>query len=171
MLMIFGFQGAAGASVRRGATGTHGIDPNTFGLDPYDMHHVRRQTRGTFTSAGQYVRHYIGNLAVYDDMGVNEARMRQLSFASTAGFADGQLFLDSCCSRTIIHAAKLLTNIRSLAVPKHIMGVGGFKRIKHVGDLIMCMTDVKGKAQTVIVRDVYYEPTLTYNLVSVSDTM
>jgi hypothetical protein len=48
MLMIFGFKGAAGASVRRGATGTDGIDLNAFGLDPYDMHHVRRQTRGTF---------------------------------------------------------------------------------------------------------------------------
>jgi hypothetical protein len=33
----------------------------------------------------------------------------------------------------------------------------------------MCMTDVKGKAQTVVVQNVYYEPTLTYNLVSVSD--
>jgi hypothetical protein len=104
-------------------------------------------------------------------MGVDEARMRQLSFASTAGFADGQLFLDSCCSRTIIHDAKLLTNIRPLAIPKHIMGIGGFKRIKHVGDLNMRMTDVTGKAQTVVLRNVYYEPTLTYNLVSVSDMM
>jgi hypothetical protein len=132
------------------------------------MHYVRRQTRSSFTSAGHYVRHYIGKLAGYDDMGVNEARMRQLSFASTAGFADGQLFLDSCCSRTIIHDAELLTN---MAVPKHIMGIGGFKRIKHVGDLNMRMTDVQGKPQTVTVRDVYYEPTLTYNLVSVSDMM
>ncbi len=97
--------------------------------------------------------------------------MRQLSFASTARFADGQLFLDSCCSRTILHDAKLLTNIRPLAVPKHIMGIGGFKRIKHIGDLNMRMTDVRGKPQTVTVRDVYYEPTLTYNLVSVSDMM
>jgi hypothetical protein len=35
----------------------------------------------------------------------------------------------------------------------------------------MRMTDVTGKAQTVVVRNVYYEPTLTYNLVSVSDMM
>ena len=51
------------------------------------------------------------------------------------------------------------------------MGIGGFKRIKHVGDLNMRMTDVTGKAQTVVVRNVYYEPTLTYNLVSVADMM
>ena len=155
----------------RSTAHTHGIDLNAFGLDQYDMHHVRRQTRGAFSSAGHYVRHYIGKLAGYKDMGVDEARMRQLSFASTAGFADGQLFLDSCCSRTIIHDAKLLTNIRPLAVAKHIMGIGGFKRIKHVGDLNMRMTDVTGKAQTVVVRNVYYEPTLTYNLVSVADMM
>jgi hypothetical protein len=118
----FSLKGAEGASVHRGATGTRGIDLNAFGMDQYDMHRVRRQTRSSFASPSHYVRHCIGKLAGYDDMGVDEARMRQLSFASTAGFADGQLFLDSCCSRTIIHDAKLLTNIRPLAVPKHIMG-------------------------------------------------
>jgi hypothetical protein len=47
--------GVAGATARRDTTGTQGIDLNAFGLDPYDIHHVRRQTRGAFTSAGQCV--------------------------------------------------------------------------------------------------------------------
>jgi hypothetical protein len=81
------------------------------------------------------MRHYIGKLAGYDDMGVDDTRLSHLTFASTAGFADGQLFLDSFCNRTVIHDAKLLTNIRPLANPNHIMGIGDFKRIKQIGDL------------------------------------
>jgi hypothetical protein len=57
---------------------------------------------------------------------------------------------------------KLLTNIRPLANPKHIMSIGGFKLNKHIGDLNMRVTDVKGKVQTVVVRNVHYEPSLTY---------
>jgi len=71
IFFTFCFKGTADASVCRGTTGTQGIDLNAFRLDPYDMHHVRRQTRGAFTSAGHCVWHYIGKLAGYDDMGVN----------------------------------------------------------------------------------------------------
>jgi hypothetical protein len=66
------------------------------------MHQVRKQTSGALSRTSHYLRRSIGKLAGYD-MGIDEARMRQLGFASTAGFADGQLFLDSCCSCTVIH--------------------------------------------------------------------
>ena len=79
------------------------------------------------------------------------------------------LFLDSCCSRTIISDASLLRNIRMLSEPRMVNGLTGVKAIRRVGDLHMPMTNRQGQRRTEVIKDVYYDPGISYNLVSLQD--
>ena len=145
------------------------VNLNAFGLNPIINQQIRRTSTQRMSALGSYITRAAGMMIGGDDNGVSASRAYELGFASTAGFTADRLFLDSCCSRTIIHDKKLLTNIRPLRTPKSIMGIGGYKRITQAGDLQLRMTDVQGRTRTVTVRDVYYDPSLAYNLVSVSD--
>ena len=74
------------------------------------------------------------------------------------------LFLDSCCSRTIISDESLLRDIRPLPEPRVISGLTGAKAIHQIGDLHMRMTNREGQVRTEVIKDVYYDPGLPYNL-------
>jgi hypothetical protein len=90
-------------------------------------------------------------------------------FQSSAGMIHNKLFLDSDSSRTIIHDASMLTNVRPLEKAKTVQGLTGAQSIRYQGDLYLNMVNTTGKTSTVVIKDVYYNPSLHYNLVSVSD--
>ena len=79
------------------------------------------------------------------------------------------LFLDSCCNRTIISDESLLRDIRPLPEPRVISGLTGAKAIHQIGDLHMRMTNRDGQVRTEVIKDVYYDPGLPYNLVAMHD--
>jgi hypothetical protein len=145
------------------------VNPNVFGMHPSAIQRAKTGSAGPSRSFYGQLRHVALRIRGYRDTDNDMTRKQELCFATTAGFAKGCLFLDSCCSRTIIHDQSLLKNIRPLRVPKSVLGIGGYTRIKSIGDLHLPLTDVQGRTKTVLVRDVYHEPTLAYNLVSVSD--
>ena len=65
--------------------------------------------------------------------------------------------------------ASMLTNVRPLPEPKMEMGLTGPQVIKFTGDQCLNMVNTTGKQSKIIVKDVYYDPSLQYNLVSVID--
>ena len=132
-------------------------DPGQFGMHPISttQSQLRRNRPGWQSVLKQTVRR--------SNPGV------ELAFASAAGLTAGQVFLDSCCSRTIIHDKELLTNLRTLPQAKSILGIGGYRRITQTGDLQLKLVDVQGKTRAITVPDVYYDPAVTCNLLSVSD--
>jgi hypothetical protein len=94
---------------------------------------------------------------------------QQYCLQAATGFAKGQLFLDSGASTTLIHDASMLTNVRRLPEPKMVMGLTGPQAIKFKGDLCLNMLNTTGGSSQIVVKDVYYDPALQYNLVSVTD--
>jgi len=72
-------------------------------------------------------------------IGVNSTQHKQYCLYAAA-HKEPALFLDSCCSTTIISDASLLCNIRTLQAPRMINGLTGEKAINQVGDLRMVMT-------------------------------
>jgi len=97
-----------------------------------------------------------------------EYALAQQSAADT-GFAQGQMFLDSGASTTLINDSSMLQNIRPLKWPKIVMGLTGPKIIRHGADLHLNMRNTTGEVQTVVIKDVYYDSQLKYNLISVTD--
>jgi len=63
----------------------------------------------------------------------------------------------------------MLVNIRRLSEPKMVMGLTGPQAIKFIGDLCLEMLDTTGKSSKIVVKDIYYDPFLPYNLFSVTD--
>jgi len=95
---------------------------------------------------------------------------QQYCLQAANGFAKGQLFLDSGTSTTLIHDVSMLVNERCLlSEPKMVMGLTGPQAIKFTGDLCLEMLNMTGKSSKMVLNDVYYNPFLQYNLVSVTD--
>jgi len=94
---------------------------------------------------------------------------QQYCLQAATGFAKGQLFHDSGASTTLIHDVLMLVNIQRLSEPKMVMGLTGPQVIKFTGDLCLKMLNTTGKSSKIVVKDVYYDPSLQYNLVSVTD--
>jgi len=65
----------------------------------------------------------------------------------------------------------MLANVRRLSEPKIVMGLTGPQAIKFTGDLCLEMLSTTGKSSNIVVKDVYYDPSLHYNLVSVTDIL
>ena len=86
-------------------------------------------------------------------------------FQAIAGMVHNKLFLYSGASRTIIHDASMLKNLRPLDKAKTIQGLTGAQSIKYQEDLQLNMVNSTGKNCTIV----YYNHALHYNLVSVSD--
>jgi hypothetical protein len=63
----------------------------------------------------------------------------------------------------------MLSNIRPLQAPRTVQGLTGAQSIKYQGDLQLNMVNTTGEQCSIIIKDVYYNPALSYNLVSVSD--
>ena len=63
----------------------------------------------------------------------------------------------------------MLVNVRRMSEPKMVIGLTGPQAIKFTGDLCLKMLNTTGKSSKTVVKDVYYEPSLQYNLVSVTD--
>jgi len=63
----------------------------------------------------------------------------------------------------------MLVNVRRLSEPKMVMCLTGPQAIKFRGDLCLKMLSTTGKSGKIDVKDVYYDPSLQYNLVSVTD--
>ena len=101
-------------------------------------------------------------------IGVNSTQHKQYCLYAAA-HKEPALFLDSCCSTTIISDASLLCNIRTLQAPRMINGLTGEKAINQVGDLRMVMTNQRGQKHIETIPNVYYDPHLPYNLVSMGD--
>jgi len=60
----------------------------------------------------------------------------------------------------------MLVNVRRLSEPKMVMGLTRPDAIKF---LCLKMINTTGKSSKIVVKDVYYDPSLRYNLVSVTD--
>jgi len=69
----------------------------------------------------------------------------------------------------LIHDVSMLVNVRRLSEPKMVMGLTGLQAIKFTGDVCLEMLNTKGKLSNIVVKNVYYDPSLQYNLVSVTD--
>jgi len=63
----------------------------------------------------------------------------------------------------------MLVNVRRLSEPKMVMGLTGPQAIKFTGDLCLEMVNTTGKLSKIVVKDVYYDPSLQYKLVSMTD--
>ena len=94
---------------------------------------------------------------------------QQYCLQAATGFAKGQLFLDSGASTMLIHDVSMLVNIRRLSEPKMVMDLTGPQAIKFTGDLCLEILNTTGKSSKIVVKDIYYDPSLQYNLVSVTD--
>jgi len=99
---------------------------------------------------------------------VSQREMEYCMQADT-GMACGRYFVDSCCSKTIVRDRHLLKNVRPLATPARVAGLTGIKIIDKQADLHLPVTDVNGKRTVIIMEGVYYDPSVTYNLVSVKE--
>jgi len=109
-----------------------------------------------------------GNATRYGLKGIAQGH-QQYFLKAANGFAKGQLFLDSGAGTTLIHDVSVLVNVRCLSEPKMVMGLTGPQAIKFTGDLCLEMLNTTGKSSKIVVKDVYYDPSLQYNLVSVTD--
>ena len=69
----------------------------------------------------------------------------------------------------LIHDVSMLVNIRHLSEPKMVMGLTGPQAIKFTGHLCLEMLNTTGKSSKIVVKDVYYDPSLQNNLVSMTD--
>jgi len=78
-------------------------------------------------------------------------------------------FLDSGASTILIHDVSMLVNVRRLSEPKMVMILTGPQAIKFTGDLCLEMLNTTGRSSKIVVKDVYHDPSLQYNLVSVTD--
>ena len=54
----------------------------------------------------------------------------------------------------------MLVNVRRMSEPKMVMGLTGPQAIKFIGDLCLEMLDTTGKSSKIVVKDVYYDPSL-----------
>jgi len=119
------------------------------------------------------VRHAVENWGIEIPLGTATRFglkcLAQGRLEAATGFAKGQLFFDSGANITLIHDASMLTNVRPLPEPKMVMGLTGPQAIKFTGDLCLDTVNTTGKPSKIIVKNVYYDPSLQYNLVSVTD--
>lgn len=81
----------------------------------------------------------------YSQMHSAKNRHDVYCFQASAGLARDRLFLDSGASRTIIHDAGLLSNIRPLQATRTVQGLTGAQSIKYQGDLQLNMANTTGK--------------------------
>jgi len=56
-----------------------------------------------------------------------------------------------------------------MTTPAKVAGLTGITEIQHQADLYMPVKDVKGKQTTIILRGVYFDPNIKYNLISVNE--
>jgi len=59
----------------------------------------------------------------------------------------------------MIHDVSMLVNVRHLSEPQMVMGLTG-PQIKFTGDLCLQMINMTGKSSKIVVKDVYYDPSL-----------
>jgi len=81
----------------------------------------------------------------------------QYCLQAATGFVEGQFFLDSGASTTLIHDASMLTNVRPLPEPKMVTCLTGPQAIKLTWDLCLNMVNTTGKPSKIIKKDVYYD--------------
>jgi len=93
----------------------------------------------------------------------------QYAMQADTGLAHGMYFVESCCSKTIVKDVRHLKNITLLAAPAKVAGLTGITEIQHKADLYMPVEDVRGKQTTIVLKRVYYDPTIKYNLISVAE--
>jgi len=96
-------------------------------------------------------------------------RHMQYAMQSDTGLAQGMYFVDSCCSKTFVKDVRHLKNITLMTTPAKVAGLTGITEIQHQGDLYMPIKDVKGKQTTIILKGVYFDPNIKYNLMSVNE--
>jgi len=74
--------------------------------------------------------------------------------------AQGMYLVDSCCSKTIVKDVRHLKNITLMATPAKVHT--GITEIQHQADLYMPVKDVRGKRTTIILKGVYFDPSIKY---------
>jgi len=92
-------------------------------------------------------------------------RHMQYAMQGDSGLAHGMYFVDSCCSKTIVKDVRHLKNITLLTTPAKVAGL----EIQHKADLYMPVKDVRDKQTTIILKGGYYDPSIKYNLISVTE--
>jgi len=85
------------------------------------------------------------------------------------GLAQGMYFVDSCCSKTIVKDVRHLKNITLMTTPAKSAGLTGITETQHQADLYMPVKDVRGKQTTIILKGVYFDLNIKYNLISVNE--
>jgi len=95
---------------------------------------------------------------------------REMEYCMQAysGMATGRYFVDSCRSKIIVRDRHLLKIVRSLTIPARVAGMSGITTINQQADLHLPVTDVNGNQMVIILGGVYYDPTVTCNLVCVA---
>ena len=93
----------------------------------------------------------------------------QYAMQADTGLAQGLYFVDSCCSKTIVKDVRHLKNVTQMATPARVAGLTGITEIQHQADLYLLVKDVRGRQITIVLKGVYYDPNITYNLLSVAE--
>jgi len=75
--------------------------------------------------------------------------------------------VDLCCSKIIVKDVRRLKNITLLATPATVHT--GITEIQHQADLYMPVKDMRGKQTTIILKGVYFDQSIKYNLISVNE--
>jgi len=96
-------------------------------------------------------------------------RHMKYDMQADTGLSQGMYFVDSCCSKTIVKDVRHLKNITLMTTPAKVAGLTGITEIQHQADLYMPVKDVRGKQTTIILKGVYFDPNIKYNLISVND--
>ena len=86
-----------------------------------------------------------------------------------SGMAQQTCFIDLCCSKTIIWDRNLLKKVWPMNVSAHAAGLIRTKNITHHADLYLPVKNIDGTMTIITVEGVYYDPTVNYNVVSVTE--
>jgi hypothetical protein len=133
--------------------------------------HVDSKSAGSkWADCGEYISAGIMSLTGKTPLcSADYQRHMQYAMQADTGLAHGMYFVDSCCSKTIVKDVRHLKNITLLATPAKVAGLTGITEIQHKADLYMPVKDVRGKQTTIILKGVYYDPSIKYNLISVAE--
>jgi len=96
-------------------------------------------------------------------------RHMQYAMQADTGLAQGMYFVDSCWSKTIVKDVRQFKNITFMTTPAKVAGLTGITEIQHQAVLYMPVKDVRGKQTTIILKGVYFDLNIKYNLISVNE--
>mmetsp|Transcript_35255 Transcript_35255/g.89042 ORF Transcript_35255/g.89042 Transcript_35255/m.89042 type:complete len:641 (+) Transcript_35255:2-1924(+) len=82
---------------------------------------------------------------------------------------DQGVFVDSACSTTLYGRGKNVSNVTPLDCPRSVQGIAGEVAITHKCDVTLCVLDSMGMPHEIFIKDAFYHPLSSVNLISVND--